>query len=159
MSFDILDGAYSDEDLSMIHRHFQRVLSLSMTGYRASEAVTERMISHLHKALMDFLQPYRYAAFHRREDGVYLNEWKLPDSFVLRRLFDSGHCAGLCFQPGLELQELRECMSEMEICLQGGSASQPLGVKRNFLRHYYWIPPEKVLPSKAWPKENPAKAI
>jgi hypothetical protein len=159
MSFDLLDDVYSGEELSLIHRHFQKVLSLSLTGYRATEAVTDRVIAHLHKALLDFLKPHRYAAFHRRQDGVYLNDWKLPDSFVLRRLFDTGHCAGLCFQPGLEIKELRECMAEMEACLQGGSASRPLGTERNFLRHYYWIPPDKPLPYRSVDQKNSSAAI
>jgi hypothetical protein len=100
---------------------------------------------HFHKALYSFLKPHRYAAFHRNEDGVYLNEWKLADSFVMRRLFDAGRCSGLCFQPGLDLQELRDCVAEMGECLQNGSAAPPLGLQRNFSKHYYWLPPGKSL--------------
>jgi hypothetical protein len=100
---------------------------------------------HFHKLLSEFLRPHRYAAFHRNSDGVFLNEFKLPDSFVLRRLFDAERCSGLCFQPGLDLQELKECVAEMEEWLMGGSTSKPLGLQRNFLSHYYWIPPGRSL--------------
>lgn len=145
MAFEILDPAEQQEELGIIHTHFQKILSLSLSGYRSTEQVTGRVIMQFHKSLCEFLRPNRYAAFHRNTDGIYLNERKLPDSFVMRRLFDTGHCSGLCFQPGLDLQELRDCVAEMEECLMGGSASQPLGLQRNFLRHYYWLPPGRSL--------------
>jgi len=141
MAIEIINPAAQQEELDIIHMHFQKILSLSLSGYRSTESVTDRVIMQFHKSLCGFLRPHRYAAFHRNTDGIYLNECKLPDSFVMRRLFDTVRCSGLCFQPGLDLQELRDCVAEMEECLMSGSASQPLGLQRNFLRHYYWLPP------------------
>jgi hypothetical protein len=141
-----LDNVTAPKELSTIQQDFQKILSLCLAGYKCDETAPNRIIMNLHKTLCSFLRPNRYAAFHRGEDGgVYLNEWKLPDSFVFRRLFDVGRCAGICFQPGLDLRELKECVKEMEACLRSGASGNPLGIQRNFLRHYYWLPPGRNL--------------
>jgi hypothetical protein len=145
MSFEIIDTTEVQEELSNIYVQFQKILSLSMTGYKSRDPMVDRLVMNFHKVLEDFMLPHRYVAFHRSEAGVYLNESKLPDSFVLRHLFEIGRCSGVCFQPGLSLEELRDCFQEMEECLTGGSSSFPLGMQRNLLHHYYWIPSGKHL--------------
>ena len=91
--------------------------------------MVDRLVMNFHKVLEDFMLPHRYVAFHRSEAGVYLNETKLPDSFVCA-FFEIGMLGSL-FPTRLEPRGTPRLLPEMEECLTGGSSSSPLGMQRN----------------------------
>jgi hypothetical protein len=57
MSFEIIDTTEVQEELSNIYVQFQKILSLSMTGYKSRDPMVDRLVMNFHKVLETSCSP------------------------------------------------------------------------------------------------------
>ena len=136
----------STEELSQVHRLLQQVFSLVVSRLKADDPVVTRISDRLFDKLSEVLSSSMPLTLRRSGDGFYLNAMTLPDSFVLRRLFDTSGCSAVTFKSGLDKNDLREFVQEAARCFQHGVPPFPVEGDE---RRYAWV----FISSDA-PKEN-----
>jgi hypothetical protein len=124
------------QELSQAHRLLQQILSLVLSRLKADNPIVCRIAVRLHEKLTTVVTPSLPLSLHRRAEGFFLGPLPLPNSFVLRKLFDSSRCSGVYFEFGLSPEELREFLREVTYCLQNGVPPFPVVGET---RHYHWI--------------------
>jgi hypothetical protein len=124
------------QELSQVHRLLQQILSLVLSRLKSDNPIVSKIADRLYEKLSSVLTPSLPLSLHRRSGGFYLGQLPLPNSFVLRKLFESSRCSGVYFETGLTLEELREFLREVTYCLQHGVPPFPVVGET---RHYHWI--------------------
>lgn len=124
------------QELSQIHRLLQQILSLVLSRLKADDPIVVKITERLYEKISEVLTPSLPLSLQQHSGGFFLGTLPLPNSFVLRKLFDSSRCSGVYFENGLTSEELLEFMREVAYCLQHGVPPFPA---EGETRCYHWI--------------------
>ena len=124
------------DDLSQVYRLMQQVFSLVLSRLKADDPIVLRISEKLYEKISESLSSSLPLTLRRTDNGFTLNTLPLPDSFVLRKLFESSRCTAITFKSGFDINEMREFVREVSHCFQHGVPPFP---SEDETRRYTWV--------------------